>query len=238
MSRTGRVVLFLAGTSVLALVPSRSAIAQLAGRSTGAAIFSPVDASALGVSRLSSVGLSLTDAEFVVGGGLGMAGGSLRGYAGTGNFAWSTGLGYSSTFVRRSLANGLLHGTIGGQLTGGYRHRSYSDDAGALNMTIPVGLPAGDPNEKSLMVYAAPYAELGAEQSRVGSCYYNASCTEPAWARKATEGVGVGLGARASVGRFAIGAFARDVGGRRHLLQDWTIVSLGLSFQLGKASGE
>lgn len=236
MPRTGRVVLFLVAASVVTGVPLRSAIAQLAGSSTGAAIFSPVDASALGASRLSSVGLSLTDGEFVVGGGLGMAGGSLRGYAGGGNFAWSTGVGYSSTFVRRSVANGLLYGTIGGQLTGGYRHWSYTSDAGALNMTIPIGISLGDPDGKSLMVYAAPYAELGLDKSRVRYCSYNGTCTEPAWARRAMEGAGVGLGVRVSAGRFAIGAYTRDFGGRRHLLPNMTIVALGLSFQLGKAS--
>ena len=225
------------GASVFTLLPSRSAIAQVIGSSTGAAIFSPVDASALGVSRLAGVGLSITDAEFVVGGGLRMAGGSLRGYAGGGNFAWSTGLGYSSTLVRRSLAGGFLHGTIGGEVTGGYRHRSYSSNAGALNMTIPVGISVGDPDGKSLMVYGAPYAELGVAQVRVGYCSYNGTCNQPAWARRAMSAAGVGVGARASVGRFAIGAFARDVGGRGYLLQEWTIVSVGLSFQLGTATG-
>ena len=238
MRHVGAVRLILIGASVFALAPSRSAIAQLAGSSTGAAVFSPVDASALGVSRLSSIGLSVTDAEFVVGGGLAMAGGSLRGYAGGGDFAWSTGLGYSSTLVRRSLAAELLHGTVGGQFTGGYRHRSYISDAVALNMTIPVGISVGDPDGKSLMLYAAPYAELGVEHLRVGYCSYNGSCTEPAWARRASEAAGVGLGARASVGRFAIGAFARDVGGRRHLVPDFTVVSLGLSVQLGAARGD
>jgi hypothetical protein len=224
------------GGAVLALAPSRSASAQLAGRSNGAALFSPVDASALGVERLSSVGLSVTDAEFVAGGGYGMAGGSLRGYAGGGNFAWSTGLGYSTTFVRRSLANGLLHGTLGGQVTGGYRHRSYAMDAGGLNMTIPVAVTIGNPDGRSLAVYAAPYAELGVERYRVRHC--QVTCVVTPGQAESAQAAGVGLGMRASLGRFAVGIFAQDFGVPRHLVQSTSIVTLGFSLQLGKAQDE
>lgn len=223
------------GASVFTLLPSRSAIAQLGGRSTGAAMFSPVDASALGVSRLSSVGLSLTDAEFVLGGGLRMAGGSLRGYAGGSSYGWSTGLGYASTFVRRSLAAGLLHGAIGGQLTGGYRHRTYSSVAGALNMTIPIGISAGDPDGNSLTLYAAPYAELGFERYRLRHCP-NGSCLSTVGEAETVHATGVGLGVRGSLGRFALAIFGQDWGIPGHLVQA-SSVTLGFSFQLGTATG-
>lgn len=232
------IVLLTVGASCFALAPSRSAIAQLTGKSNGAALFSPVDASALGVGRLSSVGLSVTDAEFVAGGGMGMAGGSLRGYAGGGAFAWSTGLGYSTTFVRRSLANGFLHGTLGGQVTGGYRHRSYAMNAGGLNMTIPLAVTVGNPDRTSLALYAAPYAELGVEHYRVPLCPANGSCTATAGRAESMHAAGVGLGMRASLGRFAVGIFAQDVGVPRHLVQSTSIVTLGFSWQLGKARGE
>lgn len=238
MPRTAGVVLLVIGASVVSLLPSQSANAQLTGSSNGAALFSPVDASALGVSRLSSVGLSLTDAQFVVGGGLGMAGGSLRGYAGGGAFAWSTGLGYASTFVRRSLADGRLHGTIGGQLTGGYRHESYTSEAGALNMTVPVGVRVGNPDGRSLTVYAAPYVELGVERFRVNHCSYNEQCYQTSRNPEGTYGGGIGLGARASAGRFALGILARDFGDRTHLVRSPFTLALGFSFQLGEARGE
>lgn len=237
MPRARGVVLLMVGASVFALAPSQSAIAQLTGRSN-AALFSPVDASALGVSRLSSVGLSVTDAQFVVGGGLGMAGGSLRGYAGGSALAWSTGLGYASTFVRRSLADGLLHGTIGGQLTGGYRHTSYTSEAGALNTTVPVALWVGNPDGKSLTVYAAPYAELGVERFRVNHCSFNGQCYQTPRGQETTYGAGIGLGARASAGRFAIGILARDFGNRMQLVPSYSILTLGFSFQLGEARGD
>ena len=198
-------------------------------------MFSPVDASALGVSRLSSVGLSVTDAEFVLGGGLGMASGSLRGYAGGSSLGWSTGLGYASTFVRRSLADGLLHGTIGGQLTGGYRHRTYASQAGALNMTIPIGISVGNPDGNSLALYAAPYAELGVERYRLRHCP-NGSCITTVGGAETMHAAGVGLGIRGSLGRFAIAIFGQDWGIPRHVVQG-SSVTLGFSFQLGTAAG-
>jgi hypothetical protein len=238
MPQSRGIVLLVIGAGCLALAPSRSAIAQLGDRSNGAALFSPVDASALGVERLSSVGLSLTDAEFVAGGGLRMRGGALRGYAGGGAFAWSTGLGYSTTFVRRSLASGLLHGTVGGQVTGGYRHRSYAMDAGGLNMTIPVGVTVGNPDRRSLALYAAPYTELGVEHFRIRSCPVNGACGATTGKVESVYAAGMGMGMRASLGRFAVGIFAQDFGGRRRWIQSTSIMTIGFSMQLGQTPDE
>jgi hypothetical protein len=106
MSRTARCSL-IAVACVLSPMISRAAAAQLVGKATRAAEFAPVDASALGATRGSSIGLSATDIELVAGGGTAIASGSLHGYVGAAVYRWSTGLAFSRTVANRSLAGGI-----------------------------------------------------------------------------------------------------------------------------------
>src|SRR4051812_12132282 len=107
-------------TVLVASVGSRAG-AQLAGRHSGGADFTPVDAAALGDTRLGSIGVFLGGGVIAGGGGWGLAGGALRGAIGKGTYRWSMGAGYAKTLGTRALTH-TLEGTIGGELFGGFGH--------------------------------------------------------------------------------------------------------------------
>jgi hypothetical protein len=87
----------------MALVPSASARAQFYGTHSGAVDLATVDASALGDTLRSSLGLFAAD-QWVIAGGVGVLGGSLKGYLGSDpnrvGFPYALGVGYARTIER------------------------------------------------------------------------------------------------------------------------------------------
>lgn len=207
----------LAALTVCTLV-ARPAAAQVAARYTGIATFASVDAAALGVTRPASVGLSVTSDQYAGQAGLGVGGGSLLGFAGVGQYSWSIGGGYAQTLATGKLGS-AIYSSIGGELVGGYRRFSGAYNGGALNLTVPLALTFGDPNRPllkgpSLALYAAPYAAAGGSG-------------------RANYALGVGAGARVSLGRFAVEFMYRDFSAQRRW--QWLDVStLGVSYRLGR----
>src|SRR5690349_20186108 len=112
---------FVAAACLMSSLVSRSAAAQMVGSASRAADFAPVEATALGVTRQSSVGLSVNGSGFALGGGMGARGGALHAYLGGSRFEWATGLAYSHTSIARQVLPGL-HATVGEQLSSGYRN--------------------------------------------------------------------------------------------------------------------
>lgn len=115
---------------------------------------------------LASVGLFVSSSQYTVGGGIGVAGGALRGYAGgipgERRSRWALGAGYARSIATRELA-GPLRGVIGGELLAAVRHTFYAPhEVAAIGLTVLLGLSVGDPSGPSLGLYATPYAEAGA----------------------------------------------------------------------------
>ena len=207
MRRLLRTLNLVFGASGLALVPSACAHAQIFGYRSGAMDFAPVDAAALGDTLRASIGLFAGSNEYVGAAGIGLAGGALRGYVGgLSAYRGYRGLlaaGYARTLAARTLA-GPIHGTIGGELAGGYRHLEYAPhDAGGLHLTAPIGVSLGDPSGASLGFYAAPYAESGLLRQfdsvpgcTTGRCYALGGVV-------LQNAAGLGAGLRLSFGRLA-----------------------------------
>jgi hypothetical protein len=220
-----RIALASVAASALAVASSGTALGQVVGSFSGAGVHSPVDASALGVTRPASVGLTSGDASpYSAFATFGVAHGALGVYAGAvGNHVgrWVAGAGYAQTFLSREPIS-RLHATLGGQLVAGFRHERYGvRDAGSLDLTIPVGLALGHPDAYSFAVYAAPYAAVG-----VGREWYASDCRDYCYALGGNKGMGaagVGMGARISLNRFALSGFMPS---RRFL-------SLSVSVRLG-----
>ena len=212
--------------SLLVLLVSPTAEAQIAGTPSGAARLGPVDASALGVTRAASVGSSIIESEWLVHGGFGFAGGSLRALFGRSSSEWSAGAAYARTLAGSEVIKGL-HGTIGGELIGGFRYNRYgpSHDDGGLHLTIPAALTFGDPNRPliegaTLALYVAPYAELGSAYSYLPrQCAPPAPCSNSYDIRHdlAAFATGFGVGTRASFGRFALDLMMRDAIARKRV---------------------
>jgi hypothetical protein len=202
---------------MIALV-AKPVAGQLAGRLTGFATFAPVDAAALGVTRPASVGL-FAGAQFVGAAALGVGSGALRGFVGGNEGEWSFGGGFAQTLATGQLGS-AIHTSIGGELVGGYRRFTRSFNAAGANVTMPFGLTFGDPNRPflngpALAIYIAPYAETGVF-------------------REASYALGVGTGARLSLGRFAVEVMVRDFDPRRRW-ERFGLITLGLNYRLGPA---
>ena len=92
--------LFLAAAGAMALVPSGPARAQIYGTHSGAVDLATVDASALGDTLRSSLGFFAAD-QWVIAGGVGVLGGSAKGYLGSDpnrlGFPYAIGVGYART---------------------------------------------------------------------------------------------------------------------------------------------
>ncbi|HEY2375185.1 MAG TPA: hypothetical protein VGH98_04365 [Gemmatimonadaceae bacterium] len=223
---------------IILLAPT-SSFAQITGTSTGAAIFAPVDASALGVTRGASMALGVGGSLLMGAGGVGFAGGALRGFLSS-NFEHSPsldiGAAFSRTFVRQQLLSGVQT-SIGGQAVAGYLHEGYPRNAAALNLTIPLALTLGDGNgAASLAVYAAPYGEVGMLH-RYNFVRCTSSPTCPYFRVRGMGAVassGLGAGTRMSVGRFAIELMVRDFVGREFRRQYGGEGELALTYRLGK----
>ena len=214
MSRLSR-FLFLGAAIAMALAPSGPARAQLYGTHSGAADLSTVDASALGDTLRSSLGFFLAD-QWVITGGVGVLGGSLKGYLGSDpnrlGFPYALGVGYARAIAAHGLV-GPLQGAIGTELVAGFRHGPFAPrDAGAVNLTVPVGVSLGDPSSTSLGLYAAPYVESGIMRVREK---VPGSCTPYCSIRLSDTGLwnvaGVGVGGRAAIRRFSFELLFRDV---------------------------
>jgi hypothetical protein len=98
-------------------VPSH-ALAQITGTPTPVAVFAPVDAVALGVTRAASIGVFAADYQVVIGADTGLAGGALRLFVGATSDMWSAGAGYAHTIVTHQLTNSLC---VGSTLCTAYR---------------------------------------------------------------------------------------------------------------------
>jgi hypothetical protein len=222
------------------LAISTSAAAQIAGTANEVAQFAPVDASALGVTRGASIGLSAGNTEYVVNGGVGLGGGSLRGFVGAHREALSLGAGFAQTFAARPLTSGI-HASVGGQLVGGYQYNRYGPhNSAALNLTIPLALTLGDANRPaiegpSLALYAAPYAELGMMHTYTFDCPVPTQCSLDDKGLGGIAAAGIGAGTRASFGRFALEIMLRDFFSRDlHWQKGGGSGTLGLSYRLGQ----
>jgi hypothetical protein len=227
-------LLFLGATSAMTLVPSAPARAQLYGTHSGAVDLATVDASALGDTLRSSLGFFLSG-QWVIAGGVGVLGGSLKAYLGSDpnrlGLPYNLGVGYARTIAAHDLA-GPLHGAIGTELVAGFRHPS---DAGALNLTVPVGVSLGDPSSTSLGLYAAPYVESGLMRAWE---IVPGSCTPYCSSRLSDTGLwsaaGVGVGGRAAIRRFSLELLIRDV--RVHNRRPYAGLggAVGLAYRLGR----
>jgi hypothetical protein len=222
----------------MALVPSASARAQFYGTHSGAVDLATVDASALGDTLRSSLGLFAAD-QWVIAGGVGVLGGSLKGYLGSDpnrvGFPYALGVGYARTIAAHVLV-GPLHGAIGTELVAGFRHEPYAPrDAGALNLTVPVGVSLGDPSSTSLGLYAAPYVESGLMrvwETVPGSCtpYCNSRLSDT----RLWNVAGVGVGGRAAIRRFSFELLFRDVQLHNRRLYWRGGGAVGFAYRLGR----
>ena len=214
-----------------ALLVSSAAQAQVSGHGTPGARFAPVDASALGVTRPTSLGFFLAD-SYTGGASLGWGGGAVRGFAAGRWREWSLGAGYVRTFVKRDLG-GSLFGTIGGEIVGGYRHLDFRPrSAAAVDLTIPLGLALGDPDARSLAFYAAPYAEAGLAHPwvRPATCAPTFSTLS---GPQLGHALGMRVGMRMSFGRLAAEVMTGDVVGPRHFHFIDELWSLGFTYRFG-----
>jgi hypothetical protein len=231
-------LLFLGATSAISLVPSDSARAQLYGRHSGAVDLATVDASALGDTLRSSLGFFMAD-QWVIAGGVGALGGSLKAYLGSDpnrlGFPYKLGVGYARTIAAHDLA-GPLHGAIGAEVVAGFRHGPFGPrDAGALNLTVPVGVSLGDPSGTSLGFYAAPYAESGltrAWEAVPGSC--TPYCSSRLSDTRLSSVAGVGVGGRAAIRRFSLELLLRDVRVHNRRLYAGVEGAVGLAYRLDR----
>src|SRR5689334_21077870 len=128
MSRLTRILTALGAMSATALVPTAPLHAQLYGVHSGAVDLATVDAAALGDTARSSLGLFAAN-TWVLAGGVGVLGGSLRGYVGSQPNRLGTpymlGVGYARTIASHDLV-GPLQGAIGTELVAGFRHTVYA----------------------------------------------------------------------------------------------------------------
>ena len=239
MFRLGRSMTILGVASACILGVTASAHAQLSGRHAGAGLFSTVDEAALGDTLLASVGLFVSADNYTAAGGIGVAGGALRGYAGgiggPRGVRWSLGASYARAIATRQLA-GPLRGVIGGELLGAVRHTFYAPhEAAAIGLTAPVGLSLGDPSGPSLGVYATPYAETGVVRPWVSApCGQSYPCYTLGDVGL-THALGVGAGMRLSFGRLSAGIMFADMlrTSRRHLFYPGD-AAIGLTYRLGR----
>ena len=236
-----RFLAFVGAASATALVPSAPLHAQLYGIHSGAVDLATVDAASLGDTLRSSLGVFLAD-KWVVAGGVGALGGSLRAYIGSdpnrSGIPYMLGAGYAYTLAAPGLI-GPLHGAIGTELVGGFRHETNRPhNAAALNLTVPVGLSVGNPSSTSLGLYAAAYVESGLMrfwQTVPGSCAPYSGCNYRLSDIRLQNVAGVGLGGRAALGRFSAELLFRDVRWKRgRLLADGGEGALGLTYRLGR----
>jgi len=222
----------------VALVPSGSARAQRYATHSGAANLSTVDASPLGDTLRSSLGFFLAN-QWVIAGGVGVLGGSLKGYFGSNperlGFPYSLGVGYARAIAAQGLG-GPLHGAVGAELVAGFRHGPYHpDDAGAINLTVPVGVSVGNASSTSLGLYAAPYVESGimrAWEIVPGSC--TPYCSSRLGDARLRSISGVGVGGRAAIRRFSLELLFRDVQLRHRRLYSLGDGALGIAYRLGR----
>lgn len=239
MLRLGRSVAILGAASACILFVTASAHAQLSGRHAGTGVFSTVDEAALGDTLLASVGLFVSSDQFTAGGGIGLAGGALRGYAGGvaghSGARWSLGAGYARSIATRQLA-GPLRGVIGGEVLAAVRHTPYAPhEAAAIGLTAPLGLSVGDPSGLSLGLYATPYAEEGATRQWVRApCGQGLVCYTLGDVGL-THAVGVGAGMRLSFGRFSAGIMFADMlrTSRQQAFYPGE-AAIGLTYRLGR----
>jgi hypothetical protein len=227
--------------AVVTLLLSTSAAAQITGTSTEVTRVAPVDASALGVTRGASLGLSVGDAEYVLGAGFGLADGSLRGFLGGEQGRWSLGAGYARTVTAHRVGRGM-QSSVGGELVVGYRYDRYSPhNSAAVGLTIPFALTFGDGNRPSIegpsiAIYAAPYLEAGMmHPNAISACAPPFTC--PSYRDKgmgAVSAMGVGAGSRISFGRFAFELIMRDFVDRNFRWDGGHGAALGLSYRLGR----
>ena len=237
MLRFSRAVRLLGASVACMLFGTTRLHAQLSGRHVGGSGFSTIDEAALGDTVLSSVGFFLGAHEYTAGGGIGAAGGAFRGYAGTaaetGGKEWSVGAGYARSLATRELP-GQIHVTLGGELLGGVRHTPVAPrEAGAIDMTVPLGLSFGSPSGPSLGFYAAPYAEAGA-----GRQWVNAPCGQGLQCSTLgdvglTHALGVDAGIRMAFGRFSAGFMLLDVLERGRWPFDVGGGVIGLTYRIG-----
>lgn len=214
MFQLSRVVIGAVGAVALTLTVSAPARAQIHGVHSGAVDFAPVDAAALGDTLQASVGLFGASDRLTAAAGAGVRGGAVRGYVGgllgDSETSWSVGAGYARTLASRDVA-GPLHGTFGAELVGGFLHAEGApQNAGAVRLTLPVGLTLGDPSGWSLGVYAAPYAESALDRQWHTTSGCNFVCYNLSGVALHSA-LGVGTGLRLSLGRLAAELIIRDM---------------------------
>lgn len=218
-----RLLLVVAGA--LSFVPRSNIRAQIhgTGRITGAIPLVPVDASAVGATRGSSIGLFVTQGAYGAGVGMGVAGGALRGSLDGSANRYSGGVGFARTLVKRSLA-GAVYALVGGQLSAGYLHTVYHPhDAGAVDLTIPVGIALGEPDSYSFTAYVTPYAEVGMMRITHWSCPPFGGCRFSTGNTELVHGLSAAAGTRVSINRFSIDLAVPNAGA----------LTLGLVYRVG-----
>jgi hypothetical protein len=242
MLRLGRrTVAILSATGACIFFLALSAQAQLSGRHVDAAGFSTVDEAALGDTLLSSIGLFGRSSQLTVGGGVGIAGGALRGYLGSNVEAigsrWSIGAGFARSIATRELA-GPLRGVLGGEVLAAAVHSVYPPhEIASVGLTAPLGVSLGDPSGPSLGLYATPYAEAGAgRQWRSTGCAPGGATCYTLSDVGLTHALGVGTELRLSFGRLSASALLSDVvnrrGPSRHSFPD--NLAIGVTYRLGR----
>lgn len=218
-------------------VPARMH-AQLSGQHAGAGGLSTVDEAALGDARLASVGLFLGSNDYIAGGGIGLAGGALRAYAGgvpqRRGARWTAGVGYARSIATRELT-GPIRGIVGGELLGRVGHTPFAPhEAAAISLTAPVGVSFGVPSGQSLGLYAAPYAEAGVVRRWVPAPCAQGLICQTLGDVGSTHALGIGAGMRLSFGRFSAGILFGDVLERGPRLVDVGDTRLGFTYRLGE----
>jgi hypothetical protein len=234
MLQLSNVITGVSAATLLLTTEASVARAQVDGVRTGVVEATPLDASALGVTRPASAGLYAGDNEYVAVAGWGAVGGALHTYFGAARSRWSLGAGYARTLVSKPLA-GPIAATVGGELQGGFRHVvSWAPgDAGAASLAIPLAITAGDPNGPSLSLYALPYAEAGIMRQRH---FVPEPCVEYTCGNIVTDrpglvhALGVGAGTRLALGRFSLELLLQDVVGRS--FRTWGVGDGAIGFNL------
>jgi hypothetical protein len=238
MSRSRRFLLTAGAACVALSIPSARARAQAFGIHSRAVDFAPVDAEALGDTLRSSIGLFAGD-EIGAAVGVGAWGGSLRVLGGMiepiSGSGMLVGMGYARSLATSDLA-GPLHGTLGAELRGGFRHEHYaSQDAGALRLTAPLGVSLGHPSGSSLGLYAAPYVESAVMRpwlvTQPGCTQF---CSRTLGDVGLQSAMGFGVGFRAALQRFAVELSYSDVTWHRTQFYGQGQASLGLTYRLGQ----
>jgi hypothetical protein len=204
---------------------SSPACAQVVGTLSDAVHFAPVDASALGVTRPASVGISAGNDALIADVGFGVGGGALRGYAGGAAYLWTFGAGYARTLRARDVWNGT-RASVGAQLVAGYRHHSYwPNQDGGVGLTIPAAWTIGSPDASSLMLYGGPFVEGGFSTPWLRlDCPPSASCTTVRERASTTAAVGFGAGTRLAIERFSFDFY----------MPSMHYVTIGLGVRLGR----